>query len=195
MDGTGRIRYTEFLAATIEAQGAISEERLAEAFDRLDCDDSGYISAENLAELLGQDFPPEEINSIITEADLTKDNRISYSEFLALWENKHEQDREAQLNLLGENSESRRSDFDMCSFRGSSCDLESFNSERESAEARASFVMEKHNSDSTRHVGFTDTVLEIPSNDGPQSVLSDDVVVENAPRSPPRMLQDSAVAR
>ena len=31
LDGSGRIRYTEFLAATIEAQGAISEERLAEA--------------------------------------------------------------------------------------------------------------------------------------------------------------------
>ena len=57
LDGTGRIRYTEFLAATIEAQGAISEERLAECFDRLDSDDSGFISAENLAELLGEEFP------------------------------------------------------------------------------------------------------------------------------------------
>ena len=36
MDGSGKIRYTEFLAATIEARGAISEIRLAEAFDRLD---------------------------------------------------------------------------------------------------------------------------------------------------------------
>ena len=43
LDGSGRIRYTEFLAATIEAQGVISEERLAEAFDRLDSDDSGAI--------------------------------------------------------------------------------------------------------------------------------------------------------
>jgi calcium-dependent protein kinase len=45
LDGSGKIRYTEFLAATIEVHGAIDEERLAEAFDRLDCDDSGYISA------------------------------------------------------------------------------------------------------------------------------------------------------
>jgi Ca2+-binding EF-hand superfamily protein len=45
LDGTGRIRYTEFLAATIEAHGAINEQRLAEAFDRLDSDDSGFISA------------------------------------------------------------------------------------------------------------------------------------------------------
>jgi Ca2+-binding EF-hand superfamily protein len=48
LDGTGRIRYTEFLAATIEAHGAIDEERLAEAFDRLDSDDSGFISAGEL---------------------------------------------------------------------------------------------------------------------------------------------------
>jgi calcium-dependent protein kinase len=34
--------YTEFLAATIEAQGYIAEERVAEAFDRLDADETGY---------------------------------------------------------------------------------------------------------------------------------------------------------
>jgi hypothetical protein len=84
------IEYTEFIAATIEAQGAISEERLAEAFDRLDSNDSGYIEAENLVEMLGNDFPREEIEAIIKESDLTQDNRISYSEFLALWENKED---------------------------------------------------------------------------------------------------------
>lgn len=41
VDGSGVIRYTEFLAATLEAAGWISEERLAEAFDRLDHDDTG----------------------------------------------------------------------------------------------------------------------------------------------------------
>jgi len=41
VDGTGQIRYTEFLAATIDATGWISKERLAEAFDRVDDDDSG----------------------------------------------------------------------------------------------------------------------------------------------------------
>jgi len=42
IDGSGVIRYTEFLAATIEAAGWISEERLAEAFDRVDHDNTGY---------------------------------------------------------------------------------------------------------------------------------------------------------
>jgi len=86
LDGTGTIRYTEFLAATIEAHGEIDENRIAEAFDRLDCDDSGFISVENLRELLGQDIPRERLNGIIKEVDLTEDNHISYPEFLALWE-------------------------------------------------------------------------------------------------------------
>ena len=106
MDGTGLIRYTEFLAATIEAQGAISEERLAEAFDRLDSDDSGYISAENLREILGNDFPEEEIDAIIKEA--SKHGSISYSEFLALWEEQAEKKREEivqEITVLNHNHE------------------------------------------------------------------------------------------
>ena len=39
--------YTEFLAATIEACGKIEDDRLAEAFDRLDCDDTGYSTCPN----------------------------------------------------------------------------------------------------------------------------------------------------
>ena len=106
MDRTGEIQYCEFLAATIEATSAISEERLAEAFDRLDSDDSGYISADNLRELLGSHIPQEEINAIIKEVDLTKDNQISYPEFLALWEDKNEEKREIMIEDLREHKAS-----------------------------------------------------------------------------------------
>jgi Ca2+-binding EF-hand superfamily protein len=41
LDRTGVVHYSEFLAATFEAHGAISEEQIAECFDRLDSDDSG----------------------------------------------------------------------------------------------------------------------------------------------------------
>lgn len=139
MDGTGRIRYTEFIAATIEAHGAISEERLAEAFDRLDSDDSGYISAANLIEILGQKIPREEIDEIIAEADLTKDNQISYGEFLALWETKRETDREENMKLLGIEvalEPSLRSNLSNMS-NDSEADKEHF-------EAHAEFLLEKH---------------------------------------------------
>ena len=98
MDGTGKIRYTEFIAATIEAHGAISEARLAEAFDLLDTDDSGHITAENLVDILGQEFPRDEINAIIAEADLYKTNRVSYSEFLALWEDDDQDEADKNIN-------------------------------------------------------------------------------------------------
>ena len=39
---SNEINYTEFLAAALETHGRIQEYRIAEAFDILDCDDSGY---------------------------------------------------------------------------------------------------------------------------------------------------------
>lgn len=55
-DHDGYLHYTEFLAATLETDGKeVTDERLAEAFDQLDMDDSGVISTENLEEFLGKD--------------------------------------------------------------------------------------------------------------------------------------------
>ena len=98
MDGTGKIRYTEFLAATIESLGVISEERLAEAFDRIDSDDSGYISVQNLSEMLGNDFPKQEIDAILKE--ISRDGKVSYSEFLAIWEDRQEQQRAEMIKEI-----------------------------------------------------------------------------------------------
>ena len=87
IDGGEDIGYSEFLAATIQAHGSIEEGRIAEAFDRLDCDDSGYISVDNLVEFLGKDVPQEIIDEIIDEADsISKDHQIDYDEFLGLWD-------------------------------------------------------------------------------------------------------------
>ncbi|GAX17299.1 hypothetical protein FisN_10Lh162 [Fistulifera solaris] len=85
IDGTGNVHYIEFLAATIEALGPIDEERIAEAFDRLDSDDTGYITVANLRDFLGDEVPTEYLEKIIQEADLLHDHRISYEEFLEMW--------------------------------------------------------------------------------------------------------------
>lgn len=177
MDGSGRIRYTEFLAATIEAQGAISEERLAEAFDRIDSDDSGYIDAANLAEMLGHDFPKEEIDSIIQEADLTKDNRISYSEFLALWETKHETERHEQLLELGDPNISF--EMDMSGNGSLSLRDEDITDDAEAAVARARFIQAKHNkSEHAKHVIFIDNVVSITDDNVVAQEVMDDAVVD-----------------
>lgn len=85
IDGTGKVHYIEFLAATIEALGAIDEERLAEAFNRIDADESGFITVSDLKNFLGEDIPNAYIDRVIDEADIYHDHRVSYDEFLALW--------------------------------------------------------------------------------------------------------------
>ena len=138
MDGTGRIRYTEFIAATIEAHGLIGEERLAEAFDRLDGDDSGFISAENITEILGDDISQEEIDEIIAEADLTKDNKVSYVEFLALWDKRH-----TPIALLDDQGISLNND----KIRLAENDTQKSDEVKESAAmARKSFLQQKFDS-------------------------------------------------
>lgn len=130
MSGSGKIRYTEFIAATIEAHGTIGEARLAEAFDHLDHDDSGFITAEDLIEILGDDVPREEIDAIIAQVDLAKDNRVSYSEFMALWENEQQPQVGENLKVLGSEL--------------SSISFESDASITEESEAHAEFLKEKH---------------------------------------------------
>lgn len=85
IDCTGKVHYSEFLAGTLEAHGSIDEARIAEAFDRLDSDDSGFISVENLTEFIGHDVSKEYIDSIIDEVDGNGDQRIGYQQFLDLW--------------------------------------------------------------------------------------------------------------
>lgn len=130
MSDSGSLNYTEFIAATIEAHGTISEARLAEAFDRLDCDDSGKITASNLTEILGEDVAAEEIDEIISE--VTSDGGVSYSEFMALWES------EQQLVVEDEN---RFLESELSSI---SADSEGSKSTEGSDEAHAEFLKEKH---------------------------------------------------
>eukprot|EP01083_Nonionella_stella_P274908 933535_1 len=80
------IYYLEFLAATLSAHGRINEERLAEAFDRIDSDDSGFISRENLKEILGADYSKAKVDQYMREADFLGDNKISFEEFVKFFQ-------------------------------------------------------------------------------------------------------------
>ena len=48
----------------------------------MDSDDSGFISRENLRDLLGKNGSEKYIDLLMEEADIKKDGRISYEEFL-----------------------------------------------------------------------------------------------------------------
>jgi calcium-dependent protein kinase len=108
------INYTEFLAATLEAQGAIEEYRIAEAFDAIDSDDSGYISRRNLRKILGGRSDEKYIDTLIAEADLRNDGRISYEEFLQVFaDQKHENMRSLYEGSNPDNSPRKSSDEDL----------------------------------------------------------------------------------
>ena len=56
----------------------IEEERVAEAFDRLDGDESGYISTQDLRDFLGKDASMERIDELINDADVDHDGQSKW---------------------------------------------------------------------------------------------------------------------
>ena len=78
VDKSGTISYCEFLAAALEARTNIDEERVADAFDHLDKSDTGFISKEDLASLLGRDKNSEDVQRLIREADTDKDGQSTF---------------------------------------------------------------------------------------------------------------------
>eukprot|EP00565_Helicotheca_tamesis_P003993 CAMPEP_0185729834 /NCGR_PEP_ID=MMETSP1171-20130828/7480_1 /TAXON_ID=374046 /ORGANISM="Helicotheca tamensis, Strain CCMP826" /LENGTH=520 /DNA_ID=CAMNT_0028398761 /DNA_START=128 /DNA_END=1690 /DNA_ORIENTATION=+ len=97
IDKNGKIYYTEFIAATLEVCGRIEEDRLAEAFDKIDDDDTGYITGKNLKNLLGKDYTLEKANKLLEEADLDKDGKISFDEFLRMF---HKKNNSLRMDVL-----------------------------------------------------------------------------------------------
>ena len=84
IDGTGQIAYGEFLAATLDTNVFLREDRLRDAFNLLDDDSSGEISCNNLINLLGKEFTTTEIDSMIQVADAKQNGVIDFEEFLLL---------------------------------------------------------------------------------------------------------------
>jgi len=76
------IHYSEFLAAMVSTRIAMHDDLMHSTFQRFDVDSSGYITVENLREVLGESFSGAEVDKLMQEADLTKDGRISYPEFI-----------------------------------------------------------------------------------------------------------------
>lgn len=131
-----------------------------------------FISAENLSEILGSDFPKAEIEEIIAEATGGKRDQVSYSEFLRLWGEKNENARDKMIQELTELDDENKSvsSLDYMS------DVDSTEARTSSAEARASFLGEKISSsaksaliesprkpaDGSKLGGFYDDVVVIP---------------------------------
>eukprot|EP00931_Biecheleriopsis_adriatica_P055042 TRINITY_DN32465_c0_g1_i1.p1 TRINITY_DN32465_c0_g1~~TRINITY_DN32465_c0_g1_i1.p1 ORF type:complete len:627 (+),score=159.20 TRINITY_DN32465_c0_g1_i1:41-1882(+) len=76
------INYHEFLAAMVSSRIALHDDLLKVTFNRFDTDNSGFITADNLREVLGETFEGEQVEQLMKEADFTHDGKISYEEWI-----------------------------------------------------------------------------------------------------------------
>ena len=82
-DKNDKIDYTEFLAATIEKNILLKEERLFEAFSMLDKDNNGKITKDELMKVLKLEKSDDKfVIELIKKVDKNNDGEIDYKEFL-----------------------------------------------------------------------------------------------------------------
>ena len=96
-DHNNKIDYTEFLAANIDKNIFLKQEKLKEAFRAFDINDTGAIKKEDIIRLLKLENVPEKnsiANSIIEENDFDKDDKINFKDFLSVMQNNEEDNNE-----------------------------------------------------------------------------------------------------
>ncbi len=85
LNKNGRIDYTEFLAASMQKRNYLKKESLYEAFCLFDEKNTGFITKEELMQVLNLDKSQEkEAEGLIKEADKEGNGKIDYKHFLEL---------------------------------------------------------------------------------------------------------------
>ena len=80
------IHYHEFLAACL-SQCELDDRNLKLAFDRMDSERKGYITVQNVADLLGADATEGQVNDMFVEARTSMSNKtdkIYFGDFVRL---------------------------------------------------------------------------------------------------------------
>merc|ERR1711971_981760 len=91
------IHYSDFLAAMISTRVEMNEELIHEAFRKFDTDDSGYITADNLRQVIGDTFEGVKVEKLLNEADTLHHGKLSYHEFSSYLTGK-------EMHFLGDES-------------------------------------------------------------------------------------------
>ena len=84
------IDYTEFLAANLEEEIYLKEEKLKEAFRIFDLEDVGFIKKEDIIRVLKLDNLDDKekiVNKIIEDNDYDKDGKINFTDFTTAMKN------------------------------------------------------------------------------------------------------------
>jgi len=80
--GDTEINFSEFIAASLPSRFRAREDLVNEVFRRFDVDGTGLISAENLREVLGDEYAGTTVEEIVASCDLNKDGFVDYEEFV-----------------------------------------------------------------------------------------------------------------
>jgi calcium-dependent protein kinase len=82
-DGSGKLEFTEWVAAALRSSTEISDSAMLAAFRSIDVDNTGNISLHNLSRMI--QVGNEELEDIMTRADLNGDGVIDFEEFKAVF--------------------------------------------------------------------------------------------------------------
>jgi calcium-dependent protein kinase len=96
MDGDGTISWKELLLATTARRLAAKEERLWTSFKKMDLNNDGKLSVQELELALGKDT--EEVRSLIAEVDKDNNGMVDYDEFLSIFSEQAETENTSLLD-------------------------------------------------------------------------------------------------
>jgi Ca2+-binding EF-hand superfamily protein len=83
----GRIKYTDFLMATVDLKKELSDEVLSNVFQHFDRKNEGFIRAENLLTALqstGMNVDLDDLRTFTGNTELTLKSQIDYTTFVAI---------------------------------------------------------------------------------------------------------------
>jgi len=96
----GVVNYTEFIASFLETCDLIDEMQIADAFDRIDSDNTGFISASNIKSILGVNYSKSILDEIMSQVDIDSDGKICYDEFKNMFLREYKNEKAEHLSFL-----------------------------------------------------------------------------------------------
>jgi len=86
IDQSGFIDYSEFVVAAMSEKTLLTDEKLLTTFKMFDKDGSGFISAQEIKEILsfGKTLSEDAVNDIVKQVDANGDGQISFEEFAGM---------------------------------------------------------------------------------------------------------------
>jgi len=95
VDGDGCLSYNELLATCVQRKVNAKEERLWNAFGKLDLNGDGRVTREEIEQVLGKGA---DALAWIAEVDKNGDGTIDYDEFIEMWSSKNVQIEEEKAS-------------------------------------------------------------------------------------------------